>query len=65
MIFQGHKIVAAVWLIKKGCPNKFAVHCTVGKYAFFVAIYCLKIPQNVAFDLLNFGFFHHFCPIKN
>ena len=23
---------------------------------------CLKITQNVPFEFLNFGIFHHFCP---
>ena len=25
---------------------------------------CLKVTQNVSFEVLNFGIFHHFCPIE-
>ena len=27
-------------------------------------LHWLKISQNVAFEFLNFGIFHHFCPLK-
>ena len=30
----------------------------------FICTHCLKIAQNVAFEFLNFGIFHQFCPIK-
>ena len=44
--------------------KKFGKLLDSGKLTKQAAAQCLKITQNVAFEFLNFGIFHNFCPIK-